>query len=150
MNGYKSEKEEEMKSTEIQNRRILINPKGSEKIYETMQFSQAIRVDNTVWVSGQVGVDELGAFGEGIEAQARLAFQNLKRILAGTGASLDDVVELVTYHTSMADIRKFSEVKSEFITRNYPAWTAVAVSALVFPQILVEIKATAVVGSSEA
>ncbi len=139
-----------MKSTEIQNRKILINPKGSEKVYETMQFSQAIRVDNTVWVSGQVGVDEHGVFGEGIEAQARIAFENLKGVLAETGASMDDIVELVTYHTSMDDIRKFSEVKSEFITRNYPAWTAVAVSALVFPQILVEIKATAVVGSSEA
>jgi len=139
-----------MKSTETRNQKILINPKGSEKVYEAMQFSQAIRVDNTVWVSGQVGVDEHGAFGEGIEAQARLAFQNLKRVLAETGASLDDVVELVTYHTSVADVPKFSEVKSEFITKNYPAWTAVAVSALVFPQILVEIKVTAVVGSGEA
>jgi len=139
-----------MSKAESQNKKTLINPKGSERVYEAMQFSQAIRVDNTVWVSGQVGVDEKGAFGEGIEAQTRLAFQNLKRVLAEAGTSLDDVVELVTFHTSMDEVRKFSEVKSEFITKNYPAWTAVGVTALVFPQILVEIKATAVVGSSKA
>lgn len=138
-----------MKPNEKQHKQTLINPKGTEFIYETMQFSQAVRVDNTVWVSGQVGMDEKGAVGEGIEEQARMAFQNLKKILAEAGGSLDDVVELVTYHTSMADIKGFSKVKSEFITKNYPAWTAVGVTELVFPQLLVEMKAIAVIGSGE-
>ena len=129
------------------NQQILINPAGTEKIYKTMQFSQAVRVDNTVWVSGQVGIDENGAVGEGIEAQARLAFQNLKRVLSASDSSLKDVVELVTYHTAMADIRGFAKVKAEFIAENYPAWTAVGVRELVLPALLVEIRATAIVGS---
>ena len=137
-----------MKSNEKQNKQTLINPKGTEFIYDTMQFSQAVRVGNTVWVSGQVGMSEAGAVGDGIEEQARMAFQNLKKVLAEAGGSLDDVVELVTYHTSMADIRDFSKVKSEFITKNYPAWTAVGVTALVLPPLLVEMKATAVIGSA--
>ena len=136
-----------MQSNEKQNKQTLINPKGTEFIYETMQFSQAVRVGNTVWISGQVGMSESGAVGDGIEEQARMAFQNLKKILAEAGGSLDDIVELVTYHTSMDDIRGFSKVKSKFITKNYPAWTAVGVTALVLPSLLVEMKATAVIGS---
>jgi enamine deaminase RidA (YjgF/YER057c/UK114 family) len=139
-----------MSRNEAQRKKVLVNPSGTEEIYKRMKFSQAVRVGDAVWVSGQVGMDEKGAVGEGIEAQARLAFKNLERVLAETGASLADVVELMTFHTSMGDIRGFSKVKAEFIPENYPAWTAVGVKELVMPQLLVEIKATAVIGSGQA
>jgi len=128
---------------------ILINPPGTEKVYEKLQFSQAVQAGNTIWVSGQVGMDETGLTGDGIEAQARLAFQNLQHVLEAAGSSLDDIVELVSFHTSMNAIRDFGKVKAEFITQNYPAWTAVGVTELAFPQLLVEIKATAVIGSGK-
>ncbi len=134
--------------TQQKNRQqVLINPPGSERVYERMQFSQAVRVGDIVWVSGQVGVDEKGETGKGIEEQTRIAFKNLVRVLAEAGGSLADVVELMTFHTSMADIRGFAKVKSEFIPEKYPAWTAVGVTELVMPQFLVEIRAQAVIGS---
>lgn len=136
-----------MKTIKKNSRQTLINPKGTEFIYDTLKFSQAVRVDNTVWVSGQVGMDEKGAVGETIEDQARMAFQNLKSVLAESNASMDDIVELVTYHTNMKDMKIFGKVKSEFITENYPAWTAVGVTELVLPQLMLEIRAVAVVGS---
>jgi enamine deaminase RidA (YjgF/YER057c/UK114 family) len=139
-----------MKAQGNQGGRIQINPPGTEKIYKTMQFSQGVRIGNTMWVSGQVGMGEDGTIGEGIEAQARLAFQNLKRVLTEAGGSLADIVDLVTFHTSMKDIRGFMKVKSEFIPEKYPAWTAVGVTELVLPQLLVEIRATAVIGSGSA
>jgi len=139
-----------MSRNKAQMKKVLVNPPGTEEIYKRMKFSQAIRVGDLVWVSGQVGMDEKGAVGEGIDAQARLAFKNLERVLSETGASLADVVELMTFHTSMGDIRGFSRVKAEFIPENYPAWTAVGVKELVMPQLLVEIKATAVIGSGAA
>ena len=131
-------------------KKVLINPPGTEEIYKRMKFSQAVRLGDMVWVSGQVGIDEKGVVGEGIDAQARLAFKNLEHVLAEAGATLADVVELMTFHKSMGDIRGFSKVKAEFIPENYPAWTAVGVTELVMPQLLVEIKAIAVIGSSEA
>jgi len=131
-------------------KKILINPPGTEDIYRRMKFSQAVRIGDTVWVSGQVGEDEKGLVGEGIDAQARLAFKNLAHVLADTGASPADVVELMTFNTSMGDIRGFSKVRTDFIPENYPAWTAVGVKELVMPQLLVEIKATAVIGSRKA
>jgi enamine deaminase RidA (YjgF/YER057c/UK114 family) len=140
----------QMNRNETLRKKVIINPPGTEEIYKRMKFSQAVRVDDMVWVSGQVGIDEKGAAGEGIDAQARLAFKNLEHVLAETGATLADVVELTTFHTSMSDIRGFSKVKAEYIPENYPAWTAVGVKELVMPQLLVEIKAIAVIGSGQA
>ncbi|ABW65990.1 RidA family protein [Desulfosudis oleivorans] len=123
----------------------LINPPGTEGIYKSMQFSQAVKSGNTIYVSGQVGVDENFKPGSGIEEQANLAFLNLQHVLAEAGATLEDIVELVTYHTSMKDILGFSKVKAKFIPKDYPAWTAVGVTELVLPDLLVEIRATAVI-----
>lgn len=136
-----------MTSHENKHTRTLINPPGSERVYNALQFSQAVRVDDTIWVSGQVGVDD-GKVVEGIEAQARAAFKNIQNVLAEAGAQLTDVVELISFHTSMDDIRAFGKVKSEFFPENYPAWTAVGVTALAGPGLLVEVRATAVIGSS--
>jgi enamine deaminase RidA (YjgF/YER057c/UK114 family) len=136
-----------METNEKQHKQTLINPTGTEFIYNTLKFSQAVRVDNTVWISGQVGMDEKGAVGETIEEQVRMAFNNLKHVLTESGASMDDIVELVTYHTDMKDMKIFGKVKSEFITDNYPAWTAVGVTELVLPQLMLEIRAVAVIGS---
>ncbi len=128
--------------------RTLINPKGSKVIYESMHFSQAVRVGNLLWVSGQTGIDENFKVAEGIEAQARLAFKSLENVINEAGGTLADIVEIVTYHTSMKDMSGFSKVKAEFIPENYPAWTAVGVTELVLPGLLVEIKATVSIGSS--
>ncbi len=138
---------QKIKSKNSNGRKILINPKGSEVIYKSMQFSQAVKVNNMVWVSGQVGVDENFAIGKGIDSQARLAFQNLERVINEAGGALSDIVEMVTYHTTMTDMEGFSKIKAEFILENYPAWTAVEVKGLVLPGLLVEIRATVIIGS---
>jgi enamine deaminase RidA (YjgF/YER057c/UK114 family) len=64
------------------------------------------------------------------------------------GATLDDVVDLVTYHLTMDDLPIFARVKSEFFPANFPAWTVVGVTALALPELLIEVKATAVIGSA--
>ncbi len=126
------------------NVRKLINPPGTEGLYESWHFSQAVRVGDLVWVSGQVGIEEQG-IATGLEAQTRAAFRNLIRVLDGAGASLRDVVELVTYHRAMDDMAVFAKVKDEFFPEDYPAWTAVGVTALALPELLVEIRATAAI-----
>ncbi|MBS3808880.1 MAG: RidA family protein [Desulfobacterales bacterium] len=131
-------------------KKTLINPPGTEKIYQRMQFSQAVCAGRMVWVSGQVGIDENGNVAEGIEAQAQAAFANLQHVLAEAGAGLEDIVELVTYHASMKEIGKFLKVKAGFIPENFPAWTAVGVTELVMPELLCEIRATAVLKSGSS
>jgi reactive intermediate/imine deaminase len=129
----------------------LVNPSGTEEVYRTWQYSQAVRSGSTLWVSGQVGFDpETGQIPEDIESQSRLALRNLERVIDEAGASLDDVVELVSYHTDMREFPVFARVKSEFFVEGFPAWTAVGVSALVEPRVRVEIRATVVIGSGPA
>ena len=123
----------------------LINPQGTEAIYETMRFSQAVKSGNIIWVSGQTGMDEKGQVPETAYDQAVLAFQNLGRVLEAAGAGWDDLVELTTFHTSMQEIRAFAKAKNQFIEQDYPAWTAVGVTELVMPNLKCEVRAVAVV-----
>lgn len=139
-----------MNTTKLQETRRLINPAGTEEFYTNWQFSQAVRVGQTVWIAGQIGIGPDGRFGKDAEEQARLAFQNLARVLNEAGSSLEEVVELTTYHLSMDDLHAFAEVKAEFFHKDYPAWTVVGVTALALPELLVEVKATAVINSGIA
>lgn len=125
----------------------LINPSGTEEFYDNWHFSQGVRVGDTLWISGQLGIGPNSKPGTTIAEQTRLAFQNLSRVLEAAGGSLADVVELTTYHIAMDDLPQVAAVKDEFISQNFPAWTAVGVTQLAFPELLIEIKATAVIGS---
>ena len=138
-----------MTSTSKSKTRTLINPSGTEEFYNTWHFSQGVRVGDTLWISGQLGIGADGKAGATIEAQTRLAFQNLTRVLEEAGGSLADVVELTTYHLAMDDLPQVAAVKGEFISQDFPAWTAVGVTALALPELLIEVKATAVIGSKK-
>lgn len=126
--------------------KTLINPPGTEQDYDEWQMSDAIQVGNTIWVSGKVGIDQSGKIENGIEQQSRAAFHRIQDTLTHAGASIDDIVEIVTYHVSMRDLDEFVKVKSEFLRRDFPAWTAVGVTELYTPEAQIEIKATAVIG----
>lgn len=129
--------------------RALINPGSTKTMYDNFHFSQAVRVGDMVWVSGQVGIDAQMRPGKGLTEQARLAFTGLKTVMEAAGAQLSDVVELVTFHIDLrGGSREFGAVKDEFFPNNYPAWTAVGVTQLAMPELLVEIRAVAVIGSA--
>ena len=109
-------------------------------------YSQAVRAGGLLFLGGQMPVDR-GAqvIGAGdIRAQTRQTFENIREVLAAAGSSLDDIVELVSYHTDMAELGAVMEVKAEYIRQDFPAWTALGVSALSFPGQLIEIKVVAV------
>jgi enamine deaminase RidA (YjgF/YER057c/UK114 family) len=132
-------------------RRQSINPPPTQAMYDAYHFSQATRVGNTIWVSGQVGIDATMTPAKGIEAQAHLAFQALKSVLEAAGASLADIVELTTFHTDLrCEIHVFGQVKDQYLPDRYPSWTAVGVTQLALPELCVEIRAVAVAGCSEA
>ena len=126
--------------------KYLINPGNTQRIYQEWHYAQAARVGDTIWVSGQPGA---GAGANDIEGQTRAVFKRLKSVLEASGSSLDDVVELTSYHLNIKDIDKVGKVKDEFMPNHYPAWTAIGTTALVMPDALIEIKAEAVVGSGK-
>jgi enamine deaminase RidA (YjgF/YER057c/UK114 family) len=131
-------------------KRVLINPKETQTIYDAFHFSQANRVGDMIWISGQVGVDDKLTPASGMAAQARLAFEGLKRTLAAAGATLEEVVELTTFHIDLrGEMDQFAQVKDEYLPHDYSAWTAVGVTQLALPELRVEIRAVAIAGSSK-
>jgi enamine deaminase RidA (YjgF/YER057c/UK114 family) len=129
--------------------RSIVVPKAAQALYDRFHFAQATRVGDTIWVSGQVGADANFQPAAGMAAQAALAFEALKAVLAEAGASLGDVVELTTFHIDLqGDMAEFSVVKDRFFPKNYPSWTAVGTTQLAIPGLLVEVRAVAVAGSA--
>ena len=112
-------------------------------------FSQAWRVEGArsiVFVSGQAPISPDGRLvGEDdFEAQVRQVFENLRTVLQEAGAGLDAVVKLTVYLTDIGRLRDYSRIKGEFFAGPQPASTAVGVTALARPEMLVEVEALAV------
>jgi reactive intermediate/imine deaminase len=94
-------------------------------------YSQAVRCGNSVYLSGQIGLDpatmEMAA---GIETQIRRVLENLKAVAAASGGSLDDIVKLTVYLTDLKNFARLNEIMATFFTAPYPARAAVGVASL--------------------
>jgi reactive intermediate/imine deaminase len=94
-------------------------------------YSQAVRVENTVYLSGQIGLDPTNmTMVEGIEAQVNRVFQNLRAVADAAGGSLDDVVKINIYLTDLAHFSKVNEIMATYFHEPYPARAAVGVASL--------------------
>ncbi len=95
-------------------------------------YSQAVRVGDTIWISGQIALDPttMTLVTGGIEAETRRVFDNLKAIVTASGASLDAVVKVNIYMTDLAHFALVNKVMAEYFLEPYPARAAVGVAAL--------------------
>ncbi len=95
-------------------------------------YSQAIRVGNLVYTSGQIPINPAtGAFAEGgIKEQTRQSLNNVKAILEEEGLAMDNVVKTTVFMADMGDFAEMNGVYAEFFTEPYPARSAVAVKTL--------------------
>ena len=95
-------------------------------------YSQATRVGNTIWVSGQIPMDpatkEL-VKGD-MEAQVRRVFENMKAIVLASGASLDEVVKVSIFLIDLAHFALVNKVMAEYFREPYPARAAIGVASL--------------------
>src|SRR5215216_8113311 len=115
-------------------------------------YSQAVKVENTIYVSGQVGHDDKGNIqGQGnMEIQMRQAYANIKKVLAQYGATMDNVVDEVLFVTDM-DTAFAAAVKCRrevFSGIPVVASTIVQIQRLAFPELMIEIKCIAKLESS--
>ncbi len=132
----------------MSSKRQTIVPPGTEMLHDQFHFAPATRVGDTIWISGQVGIDAAFAPGKDMEEQARLAFEGIRRTLEAAGATLADVVELMTFHTDLSgEIAAFGAVKDIYFPDRFPCWTAVGVTELAAPEFKVEVRVIAVAGS---
>ena len=111
-------------------------------------YSQAVRVGDWLFLSGQIGLDP--ASGEltagGVLAETRQVLENLRAVLTAAGAALDDVVRTTIYLVDLADFSRVNEIYTGFFRAPYPARATVGVAAL--PRgARVEIDAVAMIAS---
>lgn len=111
-------------------------------------YSRAVRIGDHVWVAGTTATDSNGDLvGVGDAAmQTRQAFANVARALEAAGASLDQVVRTRMYVTRIADAEAVAAAHGALFRDIRPASTLVGVSALVAPEMLVEVEAEAYLG----
>jgi enamine deaminase RidA (YjgF/YER057c/UK114 family) len=126
-------------------RRETVVPEDMKDVHERFRYSPGVKAGPFLFMAGQLGRDEHLHVVEDKEAQFAQAFENVEKILSAAGATFDDVVDMVTYHTDMRDLQLFIEVKDRFFTNleRLPTWTAIGVAALAMPGLFAEIKCTA-------
>lgn len=95
-------------------------------------YSQAVRVGDMVYVSGQIPLDPVsGALVSGdIEAEIRRVFDNLKAIALAAGGSLASVVKLSVFLTDLTHFAKVNEIMAGYFSEPYPARAAIGIAAL--------------------
>jgi 2-iminobutanoate/2-iminopropanoate deaminase len=112
-------------------------------------YSNAIKVDNFVFVSGQLPVNpETGEMPRGLQAQTLQVIENVRRILADAGATLDDVVKTTVLLNEMFQFSEVNEIYAREFTAPYPARTSFAVQELP-RQALVSLDVVAVIDHDE-
>lgn len=94
-------------------------------------YSQAVRVGDTVYMSGQIGLDPASMqMVDGIDAQIVRVFENLKAVAEAAGASLADVVKLNVFLTDLTNFAKVNETMKYYFNEPFPARAAVGVKEL--------------------
>jgi reactive intermediate/imine deaminase len=95
-------------------------------------YSQAVKVGNTVYLSGQIPLvpDTMEMIEGDIEAQIRRVFDNLSAVAAAAGGSLADIAKLNIFLTDLGNFAKVNEVMAEYFQQPYPARAAVEVAGL--------------------
>ncbi len=94
-------------------------------------YSQAVKVGNTVYLSGQIGLDPTSMqLVEGIDAQVHRVFTNLKAVAEAAGGSLSDVVKLNIFLTDLSHFTLVNTIMAEYFSQPYPARAAVGVASL--------------------
>ncbi len=94
-------------------------------------YSQAVQAGNTVYLSGQIGLDPASmVMVEGIEAQIHQVFRNLQAVCQAAGGGLGDIVKINIFLTDLGNFALVNEIMAQYFKTPYPARAAVGVASL--------------------
>ena len=94
-------------------------------------YSQAVKIGNMVYTSGQLGIDpQTGELVDDLASQAHQVFKNLKAVLEAAGTDMDHVVKTLVFLADMNDFGAVNDIYKEYFANDYPARSAVEVARL--------------------
>ena len=110
-------------------------------------YSRAVKIGNTIEITGTVAVDENNQLvgGDSAYEQTRYVISKIEKVLAKAGASLNDVVRTRIFVTDISRWEEYGKAHGEFFSQIKPCTTMVEISRLIAPEYLVEIEATAII-----
>lgn len=112
------------------------------------RWSTCLKIGDTVYVSGLTARGPAGVDGADMYAQSKAIFAKMKHLVEAAGGVMNDVVKLTIFVTDVTRNTEVWKARQEFFTGDFPTSTLVEISALAAPELLVEIEAVAIVGSS--
>lgn len=129
-------------------RKTAINP-DTVAVPLKKYYSNAVRSDAgpLLWISGQVALDKNGKLvGKGdLRAQAVQVLENIQAILADSGAAMADIIKVTVYVTDIRAFNDIADIREKFFPEDGPSSVICEVSALAWPEFMIEIEAVAVV-----
>jgi enamine deaminase RidA (YjgF/YER057c/UK114 family) len=133
-----------MKKQAIQSNNPVFATKDGSTVFKKFGYSPAVRAGDFIYVAGQIGLNPDGSMPDNDEGQIVNAFDRLKIVMEEAGASLDDIVELVSYHVGLQNhLAGCIEIKNRYIREPYPTWSILEIAGLARPGLVIEIKAVA-------
>ncbi len=128
----------------INSKNPIFATKDGSTIFKKFGYSPAVRAGDFIYVAGQIGLNPDGSMPAEDDTQIINAFDRLEIVLKEAGASLDDIVELVSYHVGLQKhLGRFVEIKNRYIREPFPTWTILEIAGLARPGLVIEIKAVA-------
>jgi enamine deaminase RidA (YjgF/YER057c/UK114 family) len=131
--------------------KVVVVPAGRESEYEKYHYAPAVRVGDTLVLSG-IPAGGPGTFQE----QVRRMFQRVEKTMLAAGATMNDIVEIQTFHANVKnsddfqrEVDEFLIVHKEFLPAYYPAWTAIGNTVLFSKSAVLEMRVMAVIGSGK-
>ena len=109
-------------------------------------YCHVVRAGDRVWVSGMVGIRKDGSIPEDVVDQFEVAMDWLDRALRAAGGRPEHIVKVQVFLTDINDRAKINPLRQDYFVKHRPASTLVEVSALITPQLKVEIEAEAILG----
>jgi enamine deaminase RidA (YjgF/YER057c/UK114 family) len=123
-----------------------INYSSGSKWEDIIGYSRAVKMGNTIEVTGTVAVDDDGeSVGKNDPyEQTKFIYQKIEKVLHQAGASMNDVVRVRMFVTDISRWQEYGRAHSEFFKEIRPCNTMVQISALIGPEFMIEIEATAI------
>jgi len=123
------------------------NYSSGAKWEDIVGYSRAVKIGNTIEVTGTVAVDDNSNLvgGDNAYEQTRFIIQKIETVLQKAGASLNDVVRTRLFVTDISRWQEYGKAHGEFFKSIKPCTTMVEVSKLISPEYLIEIEATAII-----